>query len=219
MLRLNKKQKTGVVILSVLISLMIIFIVLSNNATPLLLNNAEARVKEIVTRIANECIRTTASSSAEYQDLVNIVRDNEGKMAYMTANTYKLNTIASDVATSIQQRLEGMQNQTIDIRLGALLGSDILSNSGPKIGIKIVPVGNVITEFISEFMTAGINQTRHVIYLIVKSEIKLVLPSGTSTFTVKSQVSISDSIIVGLVPNSYVNVQDTDQMLNLVPIE
>ncbi len=90
---------------------------------------------------------------------------------------------------------------------------------GPDIRVRMTPVGSVSVDFTDEFHAAGINQTRHKIYLLLKTQVKIVVPLGSEVINVSTRVPISESIIVGDVPQTYVNVADEDQMLNLVPIE
>lgn len=46
---------------------------------------------------------------------------------------------------------------------------------------------------------------------------RIVIPTGTDTIQVTSTIPIAESIIVGTVPESYVNVPDVDSMLNMAP--
>ena len=83
--------------------------------------------------------------------------------------------------------------------------------------MKIVPVGAVSTEFMSEFSSAGINQTRHRIFLKLDTTVQMVIPTGTQTARVSAQVPVAESIIVGAVPDSFVDVANEEDMLNLLP--
>ena len=101
--------------------------------------------------------------------------------------------------------------------LGAALGLTLFAGSGPRIPISIVPVGTVQTDFETEFEACGINQTRHEISLEATTTMRIVIPTGTDTIQVTSTIPIAESIIVGTVPESYVNVPDVDSMLNMAP--
>ncbi|UKI20686.1 MAG: sporulation protein YunB [Oscillospiraceae bacterium] len=82
---------------------------------------------------------------------------------------------------------------------------------------EIQPIGSVRAAYISEFVSAGINQTRHRIYLELSCDVYILMPSGSKRVSVAAQVVVSECLIVGVVPNSYVYVDDTDKMLNLIP--
>ena len=66
----------------------------------------------------------------------------------------------------------------------------------------------------TEFESAGINQTRHKIYLSLRTTVRLVIPSGARQVSLGSQVLIAESIIVGEVPQSYVQVPEMSDALN-----
>ena len=92
-----------------------------------------------------------------------------------------------------------------------------LSGFGPRLEVQILPVGAVHTSFDTEFETAGINQTRHKIFLNLRATVSLIVPTGSQLVEVTSTVPIAESIIVGEVPESFVDVNNEEDMLNLIP--
>ena len=73
-----------------------------------------------------------------------------GNIGMLKINTVTINAIASNIAYNIQQKLYSLDNK-ITMPIGAMFGSKYLAGFGPKINIKLLPAGNVITEFKSEF--------------------------------------------------------------------
>ena len=69
----------------------------------------------------------------------------------------------------------------------------------------------------TEFEDAGINQTRHKIYLILNATVRILIGNAAQTVVISSQVLISETIIIGDVPQSFVEVDNTDDLLNLLP--
>ena len=55
----------------------------------------------------------------------------------------------------------------------------------------------------SKFTSVGINQTLHSIYIDVISTIELNMPLNSATSTCKTQILISETILVGKVPDIY----------------
>ena len=84
----------------------------------------------------------------------------------------------------------------------------MLAKYGPQLKVSIEPIGTVSVNFKTSFQSAGINQTRHRIYLEAKTQVKVVIPLTTSTKEVKTEIPICETIIVGDVPQSYVNVPE-----------
>ena len=69
--------------------------------------------------------------------------------------------------------------------------------------MKIVSVSSVTCRFVSGFETAGVNQTKHSVYLELISDMSVVLPGRTHAFSAISQVLIAESVLIGDVPNVY----------------
>ena len=127
-----------------------------------------------------------------------------------------MNKIASDVALQIQDELKQVKSTTSYIPIGTALGSPILAKYGPQLKVSIEPIGTVSVDFKTNFESSGINQSRHRIYLEAKTQVKVVIPLTTSTKEIKAQIPICETIIVGDVPNSYVNIPEKE-VLNVLP--
>ena len=132
-------------------------------------------------------------------------------------NTMRMNELASQTALLAERELGSAENQVVEIPLGAALGVSFLSGFGPRLEVQILPVGAVHTSFDTEFETAGINQTRHKIFLNLRATVSLIVPTGSQLVEVTSTVPIAESIIVGEVPESFVDVNNEEDMLNLIP--
>ena len=81
---------------------------------------------------------------------------------------------------------------------------------GPKITVKMQQVGNIETSYESIFESAGINQTRHKIYLNVKSKMRVIVPFHSDEIEVTCQIPISDTVIVGKIPNTAINMNSSN---------
>ena len=133
--------------------------------------------------------------------------------AMLQANTARMNALAAAIAQDAQHALAEDTARQIAVPLGAALKAPFLAHFGPRIRVTLTPVGAVSVSFHTEFESAGINQTRHKIYLQLHAAVQLVLPTGTQPVSVDTQVLIAESIIVGGVPQSYINVPESE-MLN-----
>ena len=152
----------------------------------------------------------------DYSDLIYTKLDSQGKISMIQSNTILMNQVASDVALEIQNELKQVKSTTSYIPIGTALKSPILAKYGPQLKVSIEPIGTVSVDFKTKFESAGINQTRHTIYLDAKTQVKVVIPLTTSTKEVKSQIPICETIIVGDVPQSYVNVPE-EVVPNMLP--
>lgn len=160
-------------------------------------------MRSITTVAVNDAIYYTLSDRVRYEDLVNVDRDAQGNILAITSNSFQINRIARDAAYMSQQNLKQMSEDGIEIPLGAFTGIEAWAGFGPHITMKIIPISNVECRFVSEFEEAGINQTKHSIYLEIVADISIIMPSGTSNFASLTQVLICESVLVGKVPETY----------------
>lgn len=182
------------------------FIYVDNNLRPTITVLAETKAMELANRSINKAVGDIVKDKINYSDLIYTKLDSQGKISMIQSNTVLMNQVASDVALEIQNELKQVKTTTSYIPIGTALKSPILAKYGPQLKVSIQPIGTVSVDFKTSFESAGINQTRHTIYLEVKTQVKVVIPLTTSTKEVKAQIPICETIIVGDVPESYVNV-------------
>lgn len=182
------------------------FIYVDNNLRPTITVLAETKAMELANKSINKAVGDIVKDKINYSDLIYTKLDSQGKISMIQSNTVLMNQVASDVALEIQNELKQVKTTTSYIPIGTALKSPILAKYGPQLKVSIQPIGTVSVDFKTSFESAGINQTRHTIYLEVKTQVKVVIPLTTSTKEVKAQIPICETIIVGDVPESYVNV-------------
>lgn len=192
------------------------FIYVDTSLRPTITVLAETKALELANRSINKAVGEIVKDKISYSDLMNTKLDSEGKITMIQANTIMMNKIASDVALQIQDELKQVKTTTSYIPIGTALGSPILAKYGPQLKVSIEPIGTVSVDFKTNFESSGINQSRHSIYLQAKTQVKVVIPLTTTTKEVKAQIPICETIIVGDVPNSYVNIPDNG-VINTIP--
>ncbi len=194
------------------------FVLVDKKIKPTVLAIAEVKAQEIASRAINQSIKTKITDDIRYQDLYFIRTDSEGNVTLMQANTIMMNNLASEVALAVQDTIKNIRASEIRVPLGNIFGSQLLAQYGPTIRINVTPIGRVNVDFFTQFEQSGINQTRHKIYLVVKAQVKTIVPFSSTTIPVESTVPIAETIIVGKVPDNYINVPEKDFM-NVVPTE
>lgn len=190
---------------------------LEHNLTEVILSLANARARTLAVQALNEAVEETIRSGVSYDSLMTVQTGPDGSVRLIQANTAEMNRLASQVSLQAQRHLENLENQSISVPLGSALGLTLFAGSGPRFHVQVLPVGTVGTRFETEFQTAGINQTRHKVLLTLAADVQLVIPTGAASVAVATQVAVAESIIVGQVPDSFVDVNNDSDMLNLVP--
>lgn len=190
---------------------------LDGNLTKVVLSLADARARSLAVQILNESVEETLTSGVSYDQLMAVTKGPDGSVRLIQANTAEMNRLASHVTLLAQKKLEELEDQSISVPLGSALGLTIFAGAGPRIQVRILPVGAVIPRFDTEFQTAGINQTRHKLLLTLTATVRLVIPTGAAVMEATTQMAVAESIIVGQVPDSFVDLNGDSEMLDLIP--
>lgn len=202
-----KLQKKIIALILLITVLLVLFNTIERNITPALLTMAESRAHLIATDTIHKILYEKVLANVSYNELVYIHKDNQQRITMMQANTIKISRIVSQANIEIKDKLKSLEEENLYIPLGQALGSQILASYGPKIKVRIVPVGTVDVKFFDEFQQAGINQVRHILYLNIKTVVTIVIPTASKGVTVDNQIPIAETIIVGEVPNTYFGVE------------
>ena len=136
--------------------------------------------------------------------LVVLEREADGSVSAVKTNVAAVNMLAAQVLErAVSQTAE--QKISVGIPVGNLVGSTLLSGKGPKIPVELMMLSSSVAGFRSELTTAGINQTRHQILLELNIAVSLLMPWRTVSTQVDTEILVSETVIVGKVPESYWN--------------
>lgn len=211
-----KKNSIIFIILFIVSVLIGTFLYIDRTLRPTITVLAETKALEIANKSINKSVADVVKGQINYQDLMDVKLDSDGKITMIQANTVLMNTIASDVALDIQDELKKIKSTSSYIPIGTALGSPILATYGPKLKVSLEPIGTVIVNFKTDFESSGINQTRHIVYIDVNTKARVVIPLTTTTQEINVQIPICETIIVGNVPQSYVNIPEAS-VQSIVP--
>ncbi len=201
--RKRRKARLWTVVCLFLALSILLFVYFQRNVTRVLVEISEATMRASTTIAVNDAVYYTLGDEMRYDDLVTIIRGENGDILSFSANALKINKIARDTASISQSNLKNLSLNGIPIPLGALTGVEAFAGLGPNIYFRIIPVSSVSCGFSSDFESVGINQTKHSIYLNVVADISIVMPSRTENFAVTTQILVGESVIVGKVPDTF----------------
>ncbi len=206
MLRQPRTVNPLMVVLLVLVLVIVVpFTVVEKNLRPTILAISKAQAEQIATESIQDAVNTKVAKAVEYKDLIFVRTDSRGRVVLMQPNTVKINSLAAETTLEVQRSLQKLEGKVFKIPIGQTLGSQLLASFGPKINVHIVPIGTVNVVVEDKFEQAGINQTRHRLYLNVYSKVKIVIPMVSESVQVASQIPIAETIIVGEVPQTFLN--------------
>lgn len=199
------KTRLVTIFLLIIISFNILLYVFDKTVMPTVMSVAdgEMRAKAIVT--VNNCVLKEFNKSFDYEKIVKVEKNVNGDIIMLKADTLKLNEIASNVVLRSQAELKTMGSLGIKLPMGYITKNNVLSYWGPDLKVKMQPIGYIETRYHSIFESAGINQTRHRIYIEVRTQIRVIIPLKTHDIEVIHQIPICETIIVGKVPDNAIN--------------
>lgn len=202
----------------IIISIFLMSIFFSYVVNPIIINTVELKSKSMTTQAINSAIADVLDGTITYNDLVNIVTNEIGDVELIQANTLKVNMLSKDIARSTETKLDAFGQSGIKIPLGTFTGMTFLVGKGPSLTLSTMPIGAVTCAFESIFESAGINQTAHRIYLNVTADVGVVLPFTTRKLRTSQAVMVSENIIIGKIPDVYLETSVLDRQLNFVPL-
>lgn len=206
--RRNGKRIKAYILITIVVIVLILFLSFIEKRLRIGMSQiSEYRVKAIVTRVVGSEVNENFPDNIYYTDIVTISKDKNGNITSIQTDVAKLNRIFANVSQGIQNQLSNLEDEKISIPLGAMLGEHIFAASGPDINIRIIPIGSVETDFKSEFTSAGINQTRHRIYILFKTEVGVAIPFIQKKTVITTSLPVAETVIVGEVPSYYIDMK------------
>ena len=177
---------------------------LDQSLRPVLITLARTRTETVVTGVINDAVMETLSAQAVlYQDLVTLERDGSGQVSVLSTNSAKMNALRTQILKDVLDKVESLDSKELAIPLGSLTGLSTASDWGPELPVRVLTAAVPTAEFRNVFTSEGINQTLHQVMLEVQVEITLLIPGGTTETRVTAQVCVAETLLLGQVPDTY----------------
>ena len=135
--------------------------------------------------------------------LVTFEKDETGQITAVRSNMAAFNHLQADILDTILTRIDQVSARELSIPVGTLTGFSLLAGRGPRISVRMESVGSSEANFHNEFVSAGINQTKHQIILTVDVSVSILLPGFTTATKVSNSFIVAETVIVGSVPDTY----------------
>ena len=171
---------------------------------------AQTQVKNTTSDLTNDAIAKQISDGVvQYDRIVYFEKDLEGRITALKTNIGEVNRLKTDILNIINDEILALDHSDIGIPLGSLILPEILSGRGPVIPVHILAIRNSDADFVSHFSQAGINQTLHQVTMAVSIDVSVLVLGQTTSFTLESQVVVAETVIVGQVPNTFLQTGGT----------
>lgn len=138
-----------------------------------------------------------------YASLVQLDYDAERHVTALRTDVAAIGRIKSRLVNALYDRLDEFEQTDIEVPLGSVLAPRFFSGRGPVLRFGLAGLTQMEAEFVSSFSAAGINQTRHCIFIEVHASFRILTPLGGEDREVVSAFPVTDTVIVGTVPERY----------------
>ena len=211
-----KKHKRFLPVLIILAVFCCFAYSLTNYFSSIIVSVCHAKVESITMSAVNNAVIDVMSQSLSYDDLILVEKDSNGDISLFETNSVLVNRLARETALKTQANLQKNKNMNVSFPAGQLTGIAFFASIGPNITVKISPYESVNCSFLSEFEQAGINQTRHKIFLNVIADMRVILPTSDKTISTCAQVLVCESLLIGKVPQVYLSNDKNASNLSLL---
>ena len=165
---------------------------------------AQTQVINSTSDLINDAIdRQIESGNIQYDRIVYFEKDLNGRITALKTNMSEVNRLKTDILNLINDEILSLDTSDLGIPLGSLFLPEFLSGRGPEIPVHIMSIRNSDGSFESYFTEAGINQTLQQLRMNVCVDVAILVLGRSETFTVTSQVVVAETIIVGQVPDTF----------------
>ncbi len=110
---------------------------IDKNIRPTVVAISEIRARSVTTQAINDTIKTKIKRDINYNDLIFVKYDNDGKVTLMQANTILMNNIAAEVALEVQEQLKDISKSDIKVPLSNAFNTQLITL--PSVKIQIIP--------------------------------------------------------------------------------
>lgn len=165
---------------------------------------AQTQVTNATSDLINDAVsKQISSGNIAYDRIVYFEKDLNGRITALKTNIGEVNSLKTQTLNTINEEILDTDDFDIGVPIGSLFVPEFLSGRGPRIPVRILSVRNSDATFESSFVQAGINQTLHQLNMCVLVDVTILVLGRTVSFTVTSQVVVAETIIVGDVPDTY----------------
>ena len=204
--------------LSVFLSVAVaVYLFVTKAVQPVIRTVSQETIRAVTVETVNLAVAEVMENNPTYIHLTKVEKDGDGNIVMISIDSATTNALARKVTEKAQRDLEKVAEKGINIPLGSLSGLSFFSGRGPNVNIKAIPVGNIETTFSSQFVAAGINQTLHKIFINVMASVNIVIPGAKNKVTTVTPILISETVIIGKVPQVYLGASALDPAYDLVP--
>ena len=203
----TKKHGKSVTGLALILILLLVLFAVSLFLSELSTQMAVSDASDAVTAVVNRAIRDIIGKNDYPGDyFIDIEKDSEGRVCAISSNMAHINSLSADILDYVISKTD-TDTLKIEVPVGNLSGINLLLGKGPGIPVDIIVLTSSRVDFRNEIFSLGINQSKYQLYIDVTVDIDVLIPWGTESATVVTELLVTDTVIVGQVPQTYYDLE------------
>ncbi|MBQ2890083.1 MAG: hypothetical protein IJE44_00370 [Clostridia bacterium] len=183
------------------------FVTLCRGIAPDICEMAASAFQSDFNKICNNAVIECVEEGPKAEDFIIIDRDEKGEIKGIRTNTMEINRLKSKISLKIQEELDKIKEINVEYPFNGIFGINSGFMDGFEIPVQLIGAGLMETDIVSSFDSVGVNQTRLTINAVIQMEGKLLALGDGAEIEIKSNVPVLMTVIVGNVPNTYVDVK------------
>lgn len=180
-----------------------LLVMLNERLGPIVQSAVAQQTAQVSVQTVNRAVQRVLDESPLPENYLSILRGTDGTIQSIDTDAASVNQLKTRLNLSIQQALGELENCSVAIPVGSLLGGNLFRGFGPKVHFRFTVTANAFCNLVSQFDSAGINQSRHTLSLAVTTEIYAMIPGRSEKNVTETTFPIAETVIVGKVPSIY----------------
>ena len=181
-------------------------ILINLRAAPLIRTSVEQQARQLSAETVNAvALQVLEEMNCEESTFLTVERETNGAIQSITANMQGINRFKAEMNQRMQQALEEVGQRSLKVPIGTLLGGSFLRERGPSVTLRFRVASEVQCDLENSFTSAGINQTKHSVYLTVHTTVYALIPGCRTEVETETEFCIAEQILVGTVPEIFLS--------------
>ena len=184
---------------------------------PILYRECEAYAKTLLADVVSKSL-TDDKASTFFDNTMNFTYNNDGYISSYSLNMLSANKIRAFLADTVISEIKARNALKLNVSTGTLSGLSFFYGKGPDINVNLTALYGISCDLTSEFTDSGINQTLHRLNLEFTASTSIKEPLTSDKIILKTSVPISETVIVGDIPEAYTLIlradEDDENMIN-----
>ncbi len=180
-----------------------IFLTLYSFSNKMLVDLGVSSYSGVLSTASYYALDKALGSNYDFSALYSIEKNENGDITMITTDAFTFNKISTVIVDNVTHFLNDYLSKGVEVPIGVFTGIRILSGYGKKIKMPLVTVNSVKCDIVSKFEEAGINQTKHSIYVNIIPDVFVVTRFNTKRLSDSITVLMYENVIIGKVPETY----------------